>query len=160
MSWLDFVIVFIFAAVVTLEVVRGFGRAIFDFAAVLLATRAASMLVSPLSGSIKLSSQPYVNEARVYILSFIVVGGVLFFVGKLIYDTTLISADTFDPPLGGLFGFGAAIALCHVIVRTMALSAGPGVIPPGIAASLLGTELLTFESYHRILDVLYHFNEE
>ncbi|MDO8683059.1 MAG: CvpA family protein, partial [Armatimonadota bacterium] len=139
----DFFIFLILVVVVSLEAKRGFGRAILDFAALLVACRVASALIPTLSHSIKLAAKTHTNEAYIYAISFIVIGAILLFVAKLIYDTTLISADTFDLPLGAIFGVGVAVVLCHVMVRTIALNIGGSAVPPIIASSFLGKEFLT-----------------
>ena len=158
MNLIDFFTFLILVVVVSLEAKRGFGRAILDFAAVLIASRIAIMMVTAMSGSIKLAAETHANEARVYMVAFIVVGAILLFLAKLIFDVTLISVDTFDVPLGMIFGVGVGVTLCHVLMRTIALSAGGDVIPPIIASSALGKEFLTFDMYHSIVNTLYHFD--
>ena len=158
-SSLDFIVVAVFALALAVEVKRGFGKAVFDFAALLVAVRAAPMLAGALSGWIRAAPTP-ANEAVLYAVSFAIIGGVLVFLGKLLYDATLVSAETFDPLLGGFCGVAMAIILCHVLMRTVALAAGPESVPQVIRDSAMGTEFLTFESYHRLVNVLYSFNRE
>lgn len=157
---LDLVIIAVFAFVVVVETKRGFGRAIFDFAALLVAVRGAHMLTDPLAGAVKLAANPSTNQAIIYGISFLIIGGVLVFLGKLVYDTTLVSAETFDALLGAICGIGVGIILCHALTRTLALAAGPYVIPTIIANSALGSEFLNFESYHRLLETMYGFGRE
>ena len=157
---MDFIVVAVFALALAVEVKRGFGRAVFDFAALLVAVRAAPMLAEALSRWIRPAPTP-ANEAVLYAVSFAIIGGVLVFLGKLLYDATLVSAETFDPLLGGFCGIAMAIILCHVLMRTVALAAGPAEsVPQVIRDSAMGTEFLTFESYHRLVNVLYTFNRE
>ena len=160
MNWIDVILFTIMAGAVLLEMKRGFGRTIFDFAALLVTMRLVSMLLPGLSHSIKLAADPHINEARLYVLSFILIGGLLLSLGKLIYDTTLVSADTFDALLGGIFGFGVGLMLCHALVKAIALTAGPNAIPDVIANSAFGTEFLTFQSYHDLMHTLYNLDRD
>jgi len=159
LNWVDFVIVGLLAAAVILEAKRGFGRALFDFAALLIAVKFTPMIAGLASHALRFTAKSSTNEAAIYAALFVMIGAVLVFLGKLLYDSTLISAETFDALLGSLLGVGIAIMLCHVLVRTIALNAGAPNIPPEvIAQSAFGNEFLTFESYHRLLDVLYNFH--
>ena len=159
MNWVDFAIFGLFVAVVMLEVKRGFGRALFDFAALLIALKAASLLGEPVSHTFQFTASTSTNLAVIYLGLFVILGALLAFLGKFLYDTTLISAEAFDALLGGLFGLGIAVILCHALVRTVALNAGAPDIPPAVVAqSAFGTEFLTFESYHRLLNFLYNFH--
>jgi len=158
LNQLDFLIVLIFVFVPLAQLKRGFGKAVFDLAALLLAVYTSSTLLEPLAGAVKLAADPSINEAAVYATSFVVIGGVLMLVGKLLYERTLVSVDPFEPFFGGICGIAIAIILCHVGVRSLALGAGPDAVPPVIANSAMGTEFLTFETYHRLLEVLYSFD--
>jgi uncharacterized membrane protein required for colicin V production len=157
-NWVDFTIIVLFAGTVLLEVKRGFGRAVFDLAALLVAVRAAPMLADPLSHSLSLSHSAATNSAIIYAACFALLGGLLIFLGKLVYDTTLISAETFDALLGGILGIGIAVILCHAFVRTIALTSGPSLASALVAQSAMGAEFLTFDSYHRLLEALYTFD--
>lgn len=158
LNWVDLVVVVIMATVALVEARRGFGRAILDFTALILAVRGTYMLAGPLSRTISLAPGQAANEAILYAISFIVLGGVLLYLGKLVYDLTLLSAGVFDPLLGGIFGIGAAAVLCHVFVRLIALSAGTDGLPDIVAASALGREFLTFDTYYAVVDTLYNFD--
>lgn len=158
LSWIDLVIILIFAGTVVLETKRGFGRSLFDLAAVLVTVRTAPMVADPLAKTMHISAHAPTNQAYIYAGVFVVTGGLLVLLGKLVYDSTLISAETFDAVLGGLLGVGVAIVLCHAMVRTVALTSGAEEPPVAITQSALGTEFLTFDSYHRLLEVLYNFD--
>jgi len=142
------------------ETKRGFGRAVLDLTALAVTVRVAWLLAEPLSGSIKLAMDPDVNRAILYVASFVVLGSFLLYLGRTIYDVTLVSAEVFDPPLGGLCGIGVGIILAHALVQTLAFGAGGDAVPKVVADSLLGTEFLRFHTYHRVMDVLYHFNRD
>lgn len=158
LNWVDVVIAVIFAAGVIWETRRGFGRAIFDFAALLVAVKLSPMISQPLSHAVRLVGSTHTNEALWYSLTFAVLGGVLLLVGKFVYSTTLVSAEVFDALLGGLFGVGISIVLCHAFVRVIALHAGSAdIAPPMLVSSAFGSEFLTFDSYHQLLEAIYRF---
>jgi len=157
-NWVDLVIAVIFAAGVIWEIRRGFGRAVFDFAALLVAVKFSPMISQPLSHALRLVGSTHTNEALWYAFTFAVLGGVLLLVGKFIYSTTLVSAEVFDALLGGLLGVGISIVLCHAFVRVIALHAGSvDVAPPILASSAFGSEFLTFDTYHQLLEAIYRF---
>lgn len=159
LNWLDTVIVLLFAGAVVLEAKRGFGRAIFDFAAVLVAVKFAPMVAEPMSKSFNFTASASANEAWIYAVTFVLMSAVLILLGKFVYDTTLISAETFDALLGGLAGIGIAIVLCHALVRALSVHAGSPEMPSDLVnASAFGTEFLRFDSYHQLMETLYNFH--
>lgn len=159
-NWIDIAIAAIFIGIGVLEAKRGFGRALFDTAAVLVTLRAAFELNRPLSRVVHLSADPHANEAMVYAICFAALGVVLLYLGKLLYDTTLLTTGIFDPACGGICGVAIAVMVSHALVRTIALGVGGDAIPAAISASALGTEFLRFETYHHVLEFLYNFHRE
>lgn len=155
MNWLDISIIAVFALVVFLEAKSGFGRALFDLTALLLAVLAISQ-VDPALATFRFAPH---EQAAIYASLFILVGGLLIAIGRLAHQATLISAYPFDPMLGGILGIGAAIILCYGIVHTLALTGGPQGLPPTLSCSLLGKEFVTFDTYHKVLYVLQHFDD-
>ena len=159
-NWLDFVIVLIMVFSVVIGIKRGFGRTVFDFAAVLLALRVADFAYLPLSKSIPLSVDKQANLAWSYAMVFVVAGIILWFIGKTAYDTTLISLDTFDPPLGALLGFAIAIVIGHVFSTVVFLTT---VDKAGVSQlmqqSYMGFEFLNFPTYHNVIYSLKHLGE-
>lgn len=164
LTGLDIAIILVCTGAIILETKRGFGRALNDFIALLITIRTAPMLADRMEDAIRFSARPAGNDAAAYAVSFILIGGILLFAGKLIYDTTLVSADTFDSFLGGIFGIIVAIMLCHSMTRTVALDAGmkrhPDVIPEVITTSMFGSEFLNFEIYHRVVYTLHNLGRE
>lgn len=152
MNWLDFGIIIIFALALVIGAKRGFGRALFDLAALLVAVVVISRFEFLWKGF-----APH-ERAALYAMSFVVVGGLLIVIGRLAHQATLISADPYDMVLGGMLGIGAAIVLCYGIVHTLALTAGAQGLPPTLNCSLLGKEFVTFDTYHKVLYVLQHFD--
>jgi uncharacterized membrane protein required for colicin V production len=98
------------ALAVFVEYRRGFGKAIFDFAACLIALRAVSLFHKNLVGLFFFIHDRQANEAASFVVSFVVLAALLWLIGKRVYESTLISLDTFDPPLGGFCPSGRADA--------------------------------------------------
>lgn len=154
MNWIDLVIVAVFTIVVAIEVRRGFGKALFDFAALLVAVRAVYVLTDPAMQSPISLSKTTLNPALLFAGLFVVLGIVLLFVGKFLYDTTLVSADHFDSALGGLCGVAVGITICHAAMRAVDIASGAHGLPPVVASSLFGTQLLDFQWYNHVIQVL------
>lgn len=159
LSWLDFTIIGIFVLFIAVEIKRGFGKAVFDFVALLVAVTALPMFSKTMSG-FQFSADPASNDAAVLAVSFLILGIILVVIGKLIADTLLFSLEPFDPFIGGLFGFGSAVIVCHVLIKAVAVSVGTEGIPDIVRSSSMAFELLTFETYHQIVEMLYNFNRE
>jgi uncharacterized membrane protein required for colicin V production len=157
-NWIDAVIIAVFAVSVVLETKRGFGRALFDFAAFLVAVKFSPVIAPPIARTIHITTAIHANDAVWYAIVFAVLATILVLIGRFLYSTTLVSAEVFDALLGGLLGVGIGVILCHVFVRIVALNAGSAdVVPLVVASSALGREFLTFESYHQLLETLYRF---
>lgn len=154
MNWLDISIIAIFVLAIVIEAKRGFGKALFDLAALLVAVLAISRVDPP----VRVRFAPH-EQAAIYASLFILVGGLLIAIGRLAHQATLISAYPFDPMLGGILGIGAGIILCYGIVHTLALTGGAQGLPPTLSCSLLGKEFVTFDAYHKVLYVLQHFDD-
>jgi hypothetical protein len=148
----------LFAGTFFIEMKRGFGRAVFDLAALLLAIKIVWALHEPLSGAVHLVRDTCTNQAVLYALGFLITGGALVFLGRLVHSATLVSTDVFEPILGGLCGLAIAIIASHALVQTIALGVGVDTVPVVIADSVLGTEFLRFDTYHRVVELLYHFD--
>src|SRR3990172_571356 len=155
MNVIDLVLVALVVGVVTLETRRGFGKGIFDFVALLISIRGVSLIVPHAAQAVKLARDAPANEAVWFAALFVVLGGVLLFIGKLAYDSTLISLDTFDPFLGGVLGFAVAVIIGHALLKVLAISAGVDGAPPEILAkSPLGMEFYHFITWHKVIDFL------
>lgn len=154
MNWLDFSIISVFVLAILIEAKRGFGRALFDFAALLITVWGISR-IELLWKAASFSSDV---QVALYAGSFLIIGGLLVVIGRLAHQSTLISAYPFDMILGSILGVGTALVLCYGIVHTIALTARPDGLPPILSCSALGKEFLTFDTYHRVLYVLQHFD--
>ena len=159
-NWIDASILVLFVGALILELKRGFGRAVFDLAAFLVALRVTWMLNEPLSASVQLAADSHMNQAVIYALGFVVIGGPLIYVGKLLHAATLISGDVFDPMLCSLCGLAIATIATHTLVQTITLGAGGDGVPAVVAGSVFGTEFLRFDTYHQVLEQLYNFHRE
>ena len=159
-NWIDACVAVFFVGAFILEFKRGFGRAIFDLAALLLALRIMGAVSEPLSGSVHLVGNAHTNQAILYVAGFLVVGAALVLLGRLIHSTTLVSTDVFEPLLGALCGLAIATIVSHVLVQTIALGGGDDNLPLVVINSVLGMEFLRFDTYHQVLETLYNFNRE
>ena len=153
MNWLDISIILVFVLAVLLEAKRGFGRALFDFAALLVAVVVISRFEFLWKGF-----APH-ERAALYAMSFVILGGLLIVIGRLAHQSTLISVPPFDVMLGSILGVGTAIILCYGIVHMLALTGGSKGLPPVLSCSAIGKEFITFDTYHRVLYVLQHFDD-
>ena len=160
-NWIDLFLVMTVALAVIIEFRRGFGKAIFDFAALLIALRTVSLFHKNLAGVFSFIHDRQANEAASFAVSFVVLAALLWLIGKRVYDSTLISLDTFDPPLGAVLGVGVAVIVGHVFVKTLFLAYSvDGVLPAALAQSTLGFECLDFPTYHAIMDFLFRLGQE
>lgn len=151
-NWVDIVLILIFVAVVVIEATRGFGRAIFDLVAVIISAKAAYLACLPLHQMIKVVHDSHCNQTVMYTGAFVVVGGVFLFFGHLLYASTLVSAEAFETAFGALCGIGVAITLGHVFVQAIFLSPSMA-----LTGSFLAEEFLRFETYRKIMWMLYKF---
>jgi uncharacterized membrane protein required for colicin V production len=155
MNAIDAVLIVLLFGVVALETKRGFGKAIFDFAALFIAIRAVPILAPAAAKSMHLAKDAPANQAIWFALLFLIVGGILLFLGKVAYQSTLVSLETLDPLFGGALGIAVAVIVGHCIVRALAISAGVNGTPPEtLTTSAFGMEFYRFTSYHRVVDFL------
>jgi uncharacterized membrane protein required for colicin V production len=149
------------ALAVIVEFRRGFGKALFDFAALFIALRAVSLFHKNLAGVFFFIHDRQANQAASFAVSFVVLAALLWLIGKRVYDSTLISLDTFDPPLGAVLGVGMALIVGHAFVKTLFLAYSvDGVQPEALAQSTLGLEFLDFPTYHAVMDFLFSLGQE
>jgi len=155
MNVIDGLLVALVVGLVALEAKRGFGRAVYDFVALLLTVRGVPLLVPHVAGVVHLAPDAPANQAAWFGILFVVFGTILLFIGNLAYESTLITLDTLDPFLGGVLGLGVAVIVGHAIVNSLALAAHTNGAPPEILAnSRLGMEFYHFVTYHEVIDFL------
>ncbi|MDO8682233.1 MAG: CvpA family protein [Armatimonadota bacterium] len=157
---IDFIIIVIIITCIWIGFRRGFGKSIFDFAAVLAALKISATSNAAVASYVPILGDKQANESLIFVLSFLTLGGVFWFIGKTVYDTIVFSLDSLDPPLGSAVGFAIAIIISHVLVNSFYLAASiKGVAPDIIARSTLGFEFFEFPAYHTIMNVLFHLGE-
>ncbi|MDO8589035.1 MAG: CvpA family protein [Armatimonadota bacterium] len=154
-NWIDLVLLITVVLVIWLEFRRGFGKAVFDFTAFIVALKVSLAYGSALGGLLRFVPDKQDNEALVFALFFLTVGGALWLIGKLIYDATLICIDTFDPPIGAVLGFAIAVIVGHAFMYTLFIASGAkGAVPDVITDSALGYSFLEFPAYHAVMGFL------
>jgi uncharacterized membrane protein required for colicin V production len=135
---------------------RGFGKAIFDFAAFLIALELASALVPATAQAIHFTKDLPANEAIWVAATFLFFVGILLFLGAVAYHHTKFSLEIFDPILGCALGIGVAVIVGHVLVKTLAVSASmSGNLPEVLRQSTLGMEFYHFYTYHKVMAFMY-----
>ena len=159
-NWIDLALLVMIVSLVCLEFRRGFGKAVFDFVALVLALKLTSLFHVSLAKQLNILMDKQANVALVYFLSFTVIAVALWILGKIVYESTLISLDTFDPPLGAVLGFGIAVIVGHVIVKGLFLAGSVKGEPPAmLLGSTLGYEFLEFHIYHDVIGFLTRLGE-
>lgn len=149
-SWLDPILVALILIPLVMEFRRGFGRAIFDFAGVLVAFVLAKIYYPNLAGSI----HPFQTEEANLLLGFLVLLalGLVFFLilADLAYNSLLVSTDVFERILGGLCGLAIGFAFAHALAFGIWLGTGRDDDRAGVFVnSTVAREMLTFPTYNR-----------
>jgi len=154
LTWFDVVGLLLLALVAWLESLRGFGRALFDIIGAIIALKVASVLSAPLGRSLPLFGAGGSSEAFWYATLFVVLCALVVIGSKLIYETTLLSLDVFDPVVGGLLGVGSGMIVAHVFLRTLLTIYGDAEVAGLLMGSFVGRELIQFRSYHHVINWL------
>lgn len=154
-NWIDLILLAVVVLAVWIEFRRGFGKAIFDFVAVIVGLNIALSNSERLSGFLRFLPDAHDNQALIFSLFFLTLAGILWLIGKMIYDATLLSIDTFDPPIGAVLGFAIAVVLGHAFVNTLYIASGvKDIVPDVISDSTLGYSFLEFPAYHAVVNFL------
>lgn len=154
-NWVDLLVMMIVLLAVTIEMKRGFGRAFFDFATLIAALYLVSMFSDQASVSLQFFSDKASNSAFVYSVLVVVVGAICWFVGKLAYDSTLLSLEPFEQALGVVLGVGVAVVIGHAFTKTLALMGTVnGKLPDALLHSSFGMEFYDFKTYHNVIAFL------
>ena len=154
MTWFDIVVVAMVALVAWVESVRGFGRALLDFAGALISVKIATFVAPSLGKSLPVVDPVSHAEAFWMVMVFVVLAALTVLATKFIYESTLLSLDVLDPILGGLFGVGSGLLVAHLFLRMIAVAYADTEFAAVIAASFTGQELLAFRTYHRVVNSL------
>ena len=154
MTWFDVVALLLLALVAWLESLRGFGRALFDIVGAIIALKVASVVSGPLSNSLPLFGTGASSEAFWYATLFVVLCALVVVGSKVIYETTLLSLDVFDPVVGGLLGAASGIVVAHVFLRTLLIIYGDAEAANLLIGSFVGQEFIRFRAYHHVINWL------
>lgn len=151
MTWFDVVALLLLALIAWLESLRGFGRALFDVIGAIIALKVASVLSGPLGNSMPLFGAGASSEAFWYATSFVVLCALVVIGSKVIYETTLLSLDVFDPVVGGLLGAASGMVVGHVFLTTLLTIYGDAEAANILTGSFAGQELIRFRTYHHVI---------
>jgi uncharacterized membrane protein required for colicin V production len=158
LTWVDLLVVVVIIGVVLFEVRRDFGQTLVDTVALLLTMRAAVWLCPAAARAVPLAASETVNRGIWLILAFILCSAVALLLARFAHEATRWTLDTFDPVFGFVFGMTSAVIVSHILVKSLAMIyATKAGLPQCIAHSALGEELLTFHSYHHLLEFLSRF---
>ncbi|MBV9850919.1 MAG: hypothetical protein JO250_14700 [Armatimonadetes bacterium] len=155
MNWLDLVLILVIGGAVVLEMVRGIGRAAFDALLLYAALWGADAAALPLAARVHLADGAAVNHADIYALLLVTFGVAALGVARFLYGMTQFDAGMFEALLG--LGAGAATGMiaAHGIVRALAMADPTGTAGAAtVAGSFVGHEMLTFPTYHAVMDTV------
>ena len=138
---LDIVLALVILTAAVVQAVRGFGRAVWD-AGLLWGALALANLVSPLLGGVPLA----------YGVVLVVFGALALLLSRWLYSVTQGHAGAFNGLLGLAAGLAAGVMLAHGTVRILSATGGMG--RAQVAESPLGSEMLTFQTFHATLQNL------
>jgi uncharacterized membrane protein required for colicin V production len=149
MTGLDIFLVILFITVIALETIRGFWIAVFDSVALYSALLLSVIAAPSLSNSLFGSSVPGSGLADVQLAALVFFSVVFIVVAKLSYNALNWDIGMFDH-LGGLVaGIVAAVVFGHAIVAGLASGNEQ---QSSITSGNLSQELLTFSTYHQVID--------
>jgi len=151
MTGFDLFLAALFVIAIAIETRRGFGRAIFDLLALytgLLLNGYLTPIVARTIPGITASSSGY---ADCQIVTYVVIVVILLIIARFTAAALLWNLGMFDNLGGMAAGAVAATIFCHGLVAAMAVGGNHQV------AELSGNfsqQLLTFSSYHQVMDGL------
>jgi uncharacterized membrane protein required for colicin V production len=154
MNALDIILGTLILAIIALQTFRGFGRALFD-ALALYCTLLLATFVASSSAAMHISSSVAGTESFMFVVTFIVVGVLAIFLSRWVYGTVLLNLGMFEHLFGLVAGIACGLILAHAIVQGIAIGTQGSSDTDIIAASSIGQECLTFNSYHALVDTLY-----
>ena len=154
MNWLDIVLFVIIAAAAGIEMVRGFGRAVLDALALYGALWIAEAVASPIADHVHFNPSHSVNHCVILALLLLGLGALAIVLSRFVYEATLINAGMFEGLLGICAGVAVGMVAAHGLVRVLSLSDPTGGMLAAVNNSGLGGEMLSFSTYHSVLDTL------
>ena len=137
------------------QMVRGFGRAVFDALLLYGALYAAEYEARPLAAQVCLVHGAAVNHADLYALLLVVFGALALALSSFVYGLTLMDLGMFDKLLGLCAGVAAGMMIAHGIVHAMAMADPDGSAGAAtVASSTVGNEMLDYPGYHAVMDTI------
>ena len=152
MNLLDLIVCGVIVAAIAVGANRRFGKTIFDLVAILAAAH-----LTPGAATL-LRSWSAMGMVACSMVTFVALAAGFLALARCAHALTQWSVGNLDATLGGALGFFTGCALAHVLVSIWILSAGPrSGLPPEVASSTLGREVITFSTYHNVLKALHNF---
>ena len=160
-GWFDILTVSVMLGVVAFEMRQEFGRALLDMA-LLLAAVYVSRSVSPwVAGAVHLHPDAALNQTVVTGGLFVVLAALGIALSRFLHRCSRWTMDQFDPVFGLAFGLVAAVVVGHSLTHFVAgVSSVPGAGPPPfVSRSVVAQELVSFRSYHYLVDTLERYQK-
>jgi uncharacterized membrane protein required for colicin V production len=158
-TWFDIVALVLIVVVAWLESIRGFGRALVDLVGGVIIIKLTPVVSAPAAQTVALLGTPDANKGLWFGLTFLLLAALIVLAARLIYNTTLLSLEYFDPIVGALFGAATGMIVAFAFLHSLQLGYGTGEPGKVLAASFMGQELLSLRSLHRVLDACYHLGD-
>jgi uncharacterized membrane protein required for colicin V production len=152
--WPNIVALLIIVAVIWVESVRGFGRALFDVVGAIIALRVSLALAKPLASAVPILAGANSNQAFWLAGSFLVLMVLVVIASRFLYETTLLSLDVLDPVVGGIFGAITGTVAAHIFLRTLLVSYGDTEAAKMLLDTFMGRQLLEFRAFHTVVTAL------
>ncbi len=160
-GWFDILTVSVMLGVVAYEMRQEFGRALLDMALLLAAVYVSRSVAPWAGGAVQVSADAGINETVVTGGLFLVLAvlGILF--SRFLHRCSRWTMDQFDPIFGVAFGLVTAIVVGHSLTHFMAgVTSVPGAGPPPyLSQSVVAQELVSFRSYHFLVDTLERYQK-
>ena len=155
MDWLDLVLILVIGGIATAGMVRGFGRASLDALLLYAALWGANAAYLPLAAQVHLANGAAVNHADVYALLLVAFGAGALGISRFLYGMTLLDTGMFEGLLGLGAGVAAGMIAAHGIAHAVAMADPNGTAGAAlVAASFVGREMLSFPTFHSLMDTL------
>lgn len=159
MTWFDIAALVLIVLVAWLESIRGFGRALVDLVGGVIIIKLTPVVSAPMAEMVPVLGSPDASKGLWFGLTFLVLAALIVLAARLIYNTTLLSLEYFDPIVGALFGAATGMIVAFAFLHSLQLGYGTGEPGKVLAASFMGQELLNLRSFHRFLEACYHLGD-
>lgn len=154
MNWLDLVLMCTVVLMIAVSSKRGLARAGFDTFTVLVARSLSPGMGHAFAHGMKLSANPYANESYCFVVAFVLITAALVAASIKFFG----ASEYFDSGISALCGVVTGLIVCSVIVKSLAVSAGPKALPDSITLSVFGEQFVTFSWYRHTVEFLAHFS--